>query len=79
MWIEQVKYISIFSMTFTFFFSFTKINAETSMKESNFKLKLLSTSLCYKFLSLNETYSVFINVNLDPAQTEFVSNLLSQV
>jgi hypothetical protein len=44
--------------------------AETLAKTPNIELKPLSSSLHYEFLDLNETYPVFMNVNLELAQIE---------
>jgi hypothetical protein len=69
---ESVECKSIFSPNFTEILPFTKTNAEISPKEPNFELKLLPTSFDYELFGLNKTYLVFVIVNLDPAQTEYV-------
>jgi hypothetical protein len=46
--------------------------AKTLAKTSNIELKPLSSSPRYEFLGLNETYQVFVNVNLELAQIESV-------
>jgi hypothetical protein len=45
---------------------------ETLVKTSNIELKSLSSSFRYEFICLNETYSVFMNINLELAQIELV-------
>jgi hypothetical protein len=41
---------------------------ETLAKTPNIEFKSLSSSLRYEFLDLNETYLIFMNVNLELAQ-----------
>jgi hypothetical protein len=48
------------------------IEAETLAKTLNIELKPLSSSFHYEFLGLNETYLVFVNLNLELAQIESV-------
>jgi hypothetical protein len=46
------------------------IECETLAKTQNIEVKPLSSSLRYEFLSLNETYLVFVNAILELVQIE---------
>jgi hypothetical protein len=72
MWIEQEEAELYFCSVFSEPSYFTQINAETSPKAQNIKLKPVPSSLRDEFLNPNKTYLVFVNINLDPAQIESV-------